>query len=284
VASTLLAGGLLMMKSRSEALPAATGRGTLRALVAWIRDPTWLGGLFIQALGYALYIAALSGAPVSIVAVMMQGGIALFVLFAVVILGERAAAREWLGIGAILAGMALLAVSLPAGEDVGALDPRALLALSVVLVAMSLVPMGAQRLKRNGAAAAIFSGIAFGLGGLFTKAMTDDFMAREGVAIALRIASNPYVYLACVANTVGIIMLQNSFHDARGIIAMPLSSALSNLVPIAGGMIAFGERLPAQHLAAALRIAAFALTIVAGGLLAGSRASSALAHSQPLVT
>jgi len=67
-------------------------------------------------------------------------------------------------------------------------------------------------------------------------------------------------------------MLQNSFHSARGIIAMPLSGALSNIVPIAGGMIVFGERLPAGSMAAAMRVGAFALTIAAGALLAGSRA------------
>ena len=45
------------------------------------------------------------------------------------------------------------------------------------------------------------------------------------------------------ANLAGMVMLQNSFHQARGIITMPLSSALSNLVPIVGGMLAFGEGL-----------------------------------------
>ena len=42
--------------------------------------------------GYALSVVALAGAPVSLVAVMMQGGIALFVLFAIRFLGERAGA------------------------------------------------------------------------------------------------------------------------------------------------------------------------------------------------
>ena len=74
-----------------------------------------------------------------------------------------------------------------------------------------------------------------------------------------------------VANIVGIVMLQNSFHSARAIIAMPLSGALSNIVPIIGGMIVFGERLPADSMAAAMRVGAFVLTIAAGALLAGSR-------------
>jgi hypothetical protein len=77
-----------------------------------------------------------------------------------------------------------------------------------------------------------------------------------------------------IANIVGMIMLQNSFHSARAIIAMPLSGALSNIVPIVGGMLVFGERLPTGSVSAAMRVGAFVLTIAAGALLAGSREQS----------
>ncbi len=52
---------------------------------------------------------------------------------------------------------------------------------------------------------------------------------------------------------------------------MPLSSALSNLVPIFGGIVAFGERLPETTPAAAMRVGAFALTIASGALLSATR-------------
>lgn len=272
VASVLMALGLLMMKSRSAHLPMAAGANTIGAIVAWIRDPMWIGGLGVQTAGWALYVIAVSRAPVSMVAVMMQGGIALFVIASVVILGERANRREWVGIGAIVLGMLMLTLSVQAGETEGAFEPGTLLMFSALLMVAGLAPMAVARLNASGAAAAILSGVAFGLGALFTKAMTEQFTASAAASLALRIVSNPYVYGLIVANIVGIVLLQNSFHSARGIIAMPLSGALSNIVPIAGGMIAFGERLPAGSMAAAMRVGAFALTIAAGALLAGSRA------------
>ena len=271
VSSVLLALGLLMMKAQSDHLPVAAGANIVRSVVAWIRDPMWIGGLGVQTAGWALYVIAVSQAPVSMVAVMMQGGIALFVVGSVLILGERARLREWTGIAAIVFGMVMLTLSIPEGQVEGALQPNTLLALSAILLVAGLAPMNVARLKHSGAAAAIFSGVAFGLGGLFTKAMTDTFLGNDAGPVALRIATNPYVYGVIVTNIAGIVMLQNSFHSARGIIAMPLSSALSNLVPIAGGMLAFGERLPANGAAAAMRIGAFVLTIAAGALLAGSR-------------
>lgn len=271
VASLLMSLGLLMMKSRSAHLPMAAGANTIGAIVAWLRDPMWIGGLGVQTAGWAFYLIAVSRAPVSMVAVMGQGGIALFVIASVAILGERASPREWAGIGAIVFGMLMLTLSLNGGETQGAFEPATLIIFTALLTIAGLAPMAVARLNASGAAAAIFSGVAFGLGGLFTKAMTDDFIAGAAASLAFRIASNPYVYALIVANIIGIVMLQNSFHSSRAIIAMPLSGALSNIVPIVGGMIVFGERLPAGSVPAAMRVGAFVLTIAAGALLAGSR-------------
>ena len=78
------------------------------------------------------------------------------------------------------------------------------------------------------------------------------------------------------SNFGGLVLLQNSFHWARGIIAMPLSSGISNLVPIVGGIIAFDESLPPDSISVTLRIAAFILTILASVLVAGARRSAQL--------
>ena len=263
ISSLLLAVGLLMMKSRGEALPLARGAGTLSAIARWLRDPIWLGGLAVQIAGYAVYLVSLA-APVSLIAVMMQGGIALFVVFAAIFLHERAEPREWVGICGIMVAMLLLAWSLGSGAAQGAVDSTALTVLSVVGIAAAAAPSIDARLRTSGAAPAIASGIVFGLGSLYTKALADSFNPSSVAQIVL----NPWFYLTIVANIAGLVMLQNSFHQARGIIAMPLSSACSNVVPILGGMVAFGEVLPANTFAATMRVGAFVLTVGASALLA----------------
>jgi drug/metabolite transporter (DMT)-like permease len=281
LASALMALGLLMMKSRAAALPDARGRGILRGVMAWLSDPIWAGGMGVQIAGWVLYLAAVAHAPVSMVAVMMQGGIALFVIFSAVVLGERARASEWAGIIAIVIGMILLSLSLSAGASQGAIDDRLVIALSIVLAILAAASFSRPRLARGGTAQAIGSGIAFGLAGLYTKAMTDAFEASSA-DLAMRIAADPWVYAMVAANLTGMVMLQNSFHQARGIITMPLSSALSNLVPIAGGMLAFGERLPSDPIAAAMRVAAFILTIAASTTLAASQEEKPAREAVPL--
>jgi hypothetical protein len=276
LASALMAAGLVLMKSRAAVLPKATGMGTLRAVLAWIRDPIWLAGVGVETLGYAAYVVALSGAPVSMVAVMMEGGIAMFVIFAVTFLAERATPREWLGIAAIVIAMTLLGLSLPAGETSAAPGPLRLAEVTAAIIMVSFIPMMAVRWRESGMAAAVVSGFAFGLGSLYAKAMTDYFIAEPSTQMALMVLADPYVYLAIAANIAGMILLQNSFHSARGIVALPISSALSNLIPIAGGMIAFGEGLPADPVAAGLRIGAFALTLMTSLLLAGAEDAAAV--------
>lgn len=270
LASTLMALGLLMMKSRAGMLPDARGSRVISGVLAWLRDPMWAGGMGVQIAGWVMFVIAVSHAPVSMVAVMMQGGIALFVTFSVVVLGERARPAEWVGIVAIVIGMILLSMSLSAGASQGAMDGRIVVALSIVLVIIAAASFTRPRLAQGGTAQAIGSGIAFGLATLYTKAMTDAIEASSA-DLAMGLVSNPWVYATIAANLTGMIMLQNSFHQARGIITMPLSSALSNLVPIVGGMLAFGERLPANPIAATMRVAAFILTIAASTTLAAAQ-------------
>ena len=269
--SALFALGLLMMKSRAAHLPVAQGIGAWRAVMVWIRDTIWISGLLVQTIGYALFVISLTAAPISLVSVMMQGGIALFVLFAVIFLGETARPSEWAGIAITIFGMLLLAISLSAGEAQGPTANEAMIIVSAILLVIGYLPMRLRRMRDSGIGAAIFSGILFGLASLYTKGMTDDYQAREIVAPILRVATNPYLYGVIIANIIGMVALQNAFSAARGIIAMPLSSALSNIVPIGGGIIVFGEHLPAQTVPAAMRIGAFVLTIIGSALLANAQ-------------
>jgi uncharacterized membrane protein len=269
VASLLLAFGLMMMKVRAGALPMARGRGILGAVVAWIRDPIWIGGLMVQAAGYALYMVALVGTPVSMMAVAMQGGVALFVVLSVAFLGERARLWEWLGIGAVVVAALMLTGSLDADAAENLLQTDALALASVAAVAIILALLLARGLRQNGAATAIASGIALGFASLYTKPLADRLGgAPDLAALAEVLLASPYTYLTIVTNVAGLVMLQNSFAMGRGIIAMPLSSAISNVIPIAGGIAVFGERLPGEPFAAAMRAGAFALTIVASAALA----------------
>lgn len=269
-ASVLLAVGFLLMKSRAAELAPAEGAGFLRALAQWFSDCIWLAGLALQLVGYALYLVALTGAPVSMLAVMMQAGTGVFVLFSVILFHERASIAEWVGIAGVFVAMVLLGASLEQHAAESSADISALVIATVVGLVVAGVPYLSAPLR--GVASAFASGIVFGLASLYAKAMMQTFATEDSSFWSgIQTMLTAWPYLAAVANFSGLVLLQNSFHWSRGIVAMPLSSALSNLVPIVGGMLAFGEHLPAAAIPAAMRIAAFALTIASAGLLAAGR-------------
>jgi uncharacterized membrane protein len=270
LASVMLAAGLAMMKSRAHALPAAQGIAILRAIALWICDLAWLSGLTLETAGYVLYFVALVEAPVSLVAVMMQGGIAVFVIIAIVFLHERMSSAEAAGIVGIILAMVFLALSLQSTPSQGRLNSFSLAVFSVLILLGTAILCSAHRLRFNRTAPAIASGVAFGLSSLYTKALAGIFVTHSGYTIAAQTAASPWLYLMIVSNIGGLVLLQNSFHWARGIIVMPLSSAISNLVPIVGGIMAFDETLPSNPMSAALRLAAFSLTIASSALVAGT--------------
>jgi hypothetical protein len=173
-----------------------------------------------------------------------------------------------------------MGLSLSAGEAQSPTDSRLMVVLSLMLLAGGLAPYLVRRFHQNGIAAAIFSGVMFGLASLYAKAMTDYYLLAPAPLI-IRILANPYVYGTILTNIAGMAALQNSFASMRGLIAMPLSTALSNLTPIAGAMIVFGEHLPSSRSAASMRLAAFGLTVVGSALLTNpdkeDRAEKALA-------
>jgi hypothetical protein len=169
----------------------------------------------------------------------------------------------------------LLAASLGDGAAEGAIHTHKLEEASALAVVVAISPLLGGRTRHSGAGYAIASGIAFGMGCLYTKALADNLTGAASFATLMdRLLECPYTYLIIVANVAGLVLLQNAFALGRGIIAMPLSSAFSSTIPIIGGMAAFGERLPSDPRGAAMRLGAFVLTIAAGMTLAAGDLSS----------
>jgi len=259
VASTTLTIGLYVLKGAAVRLPSLDGGG--RAWLAMVRDPAWLAGVALQTAGYALYVYALTDAPLSLVHTVLNGGVALFVVLSVVGLGERATPSEWLGVGVTLVALLLLGISLGDEESVAA-APRGELAFSLATTALAMLAVVADRSERRAIGSAVASGLLLGLGSVYAK----DLASAPSVGAALTSAALP---LSLVANLAGFGLMQWAFQAGRGLVVMPLFSCLSNLVPVVAGVVVFGEALPDHGVAAVLRPLAFALALGGTALLAG---------------
>jgi multidrug transporter EmrE-like cation transporter len=274
VASTLLTAGLYFMKREAERLPSLGGGWRLSAWWAFVQNGWWLLGLLLQIAGYGFYFLSLRVAPLSIVHAVLNGGIALFVLLAVIGLGEDPRPVEWFAVAVITSSLIILSLSLASTPAVSAPEhgtmpfSAAVLALAAVAVATDPRP---GRTTGLGAA----SGLVLGLASVYAKGLANDLGLTAGAAL--------HLLLTIGANLVGFAMMQAAFQRSRGVVVVPLLAALSNLVPIIGGIVVFGETLPSTEPAAVLRPLAFALAILGAALLAGfgERTSPALLKAQP---
>jgi len=226
----------------------------LRQLVTNFRwMVAWLSGW----VGWGFYILALALAPLSLVQAITAGGIGMLALgshFFVTPLRvlERRAAYV------ATAGLVLVATSVRAH---GQSHPVSLHALEfTVITGLGIALLCVLVSRRIGLA--IASGICYGVGDVATKG------AFSGVPILI-----VFVIAAYVA---GFATLQFAFQRSSLLVSGGLSFLFSNVIPLACGVLLFGER-PQGTAATVLRYSGFVVVIlgaVAISTTAGSKESS----------
>jgi multidrug transporter EmrE-like cation transporter len=261
VSSVAFSVGFYFMKRQAERLPSLGGGWRPTAWWAFLHDPLWLLGVALQTGGFGLYLAALRAAPLSVVHTALSGGVALFVLLAVVGLGEQLRASEWLGVGCVVAGLIVLGFSL-ADSPAPAAVAHGTVAFSLALIGLSVAALAGDPAPGRAIGLSIACGLTLGLASVFAKSLA----GADSLAAALR---SHDLLLMLAANLVGFALMQAALQVGRGVVVVPIFSTLSNVVPVVGGIVLYGEWMPRAAAAAILRPLAFLLAIGGAALLAG---------------
>src|ERR671935_815137 len=108
----------LLCKHRGAvAAPDVELRQPLRSAAALFRSRWWTIGFAVAIGAWALHVAALAVAPLSLVETTISGGLVLLAWIAERWFGVRVGVREWVGLGLCAVGLALLAVTSVGGAD-----------------------------------------------------------------------------------------------------------------------------------------------------------------------
>ena len=99
--------------------PRSRSRRPLVSLRLLFRHRRWLVGFSVGIGGWALYVAALALAPLSLVQAVSAGGIGILAAARPARLERALARREWVAVGISLSGLVLLGASLAGGSDSG---------------------------------------------------------------------------------------------------------------------------------------------------------------------
>jgi len=255
LAAVAIGGGYALQHASAAGLPPLSLRRPVRSLVSLFSSGRWSLGFFGGIAGWAVYVEALRLAPLSLVQASSAGGIGVLALG-----GGRLSRSERAGVGAALAGLVLLALSVGAHATTarGAVLPVALW-MGGSLAAAGLL----ARCRRTAAGLGTAAGILYAAGDVGTKA---------AVGGGVRLAFVP-VLLAC--HGLAFVCLQLAFQRGGRLASAGLAVLWTNALPIVAGTALFAESLPGG-LRGGLRVAAFVL------VLAGAVALSRRGDSIPL--
>jgi hypothetical protein len=249
--------GYYAQHGAAAALPPLSVRHPLRSLAALFGNRRWLVGFWTGIAGWVLYVVALTLAPLSLVQACAAGGLAILAALA----GVRSR-RERLAVATSVAGLVLLAISL-AGTVTGSRhanlrDAAVWMVASAVVAAVAASPATAAGL---GTAA----GILYAAGDVGTKA---------AVSGSFHVWFVPAL-LAC--HGLAFVALQLAFQRGSALTSAGLATLWTNALPIAAGMVVFGEPLPGGALGVA-RVAAFVAVVAGAALLTRPGEGAAVAR------
>jgi drug/metabolite transporter (DMT)-like permease len=242
---------------------------TMRSLLA---SRLWLAGGALGVIGWALSIAALTQAPLSLVQAFLIGGIALLAPFAMRILRDRMTARELAGI--ILVVVALVALTLGRGR-VGVHSQFHHRTLGLYL-AIALAAGGSLLLikRRRTLMLALTGGVLYGAADVAIKALT-GLAGHHHLTTAL---TSPWMIVVVATSVGAFFCFQKALQSGRAMPVIALMTAGNNVVSILGGLTVFRDPIGHHPAWAALHMAAFALIVIGAWLLAPAQAAAAGEH------
>jgi hypothetical protein len=262
-AAVLFAVGAVVQQEVTEGT-ASGGKLNLRRLLT---RPAWLAGQAATVAGVALQVVALGLAPVSVVQPLLAAG--LVVALAIRSIRDRSlpSGTDLLGAALTAGGLAVFLIAARPADvaDDGVPGPLAVLAATLLAVALVALASRAKEGARGALAAGLAAGIAMGIAAVLVSA-TLKTLSHGGVGQAVGSAA---LWGAAVAGIAAEFGSQQAF--SRGALAwsLPALTVADPLAAVPAARILLGERLEPGH--AAVWVPAAIVAAVGVGLLARSR-------------
>ena len=258
VSTTLQAVGTVMQKRAVDAAPPFEGRSTWANARGLLARPAWLAGWVLTSVGILLNLVALGLADMTVVQPLLGFGLVVLGVLSHFWLGERVGRREVLGMAIAVGGVVWLGFTSSAprvSEDIDTqcyLTPRAMFFYVVILASIAL-PWAWSRARGYRSASVVFALVSAAcsvVGFTFAKGAS-SLVDAHGLGAALAI---PAAWLCggvfLVFTTLAIALQQLSLQKGRAVVAAPLFSLASMVLPVAPGVLVFGETLDATRIAA----------------------------------
>ena len=261
------------------AAPDVDMRHPLRSAIDLFRSKWWSIGWGVAAVAFALHVAALTLAPISLGQAVLAGGLVFLAVLAERFFGMELGRRQWIGIGVVAVSLSLLTVT--GGGEGGARSGYSLAGMIIfegIAICLGLVLVLSHLVERipvqRGVLLGIAAGLGFGISDVAVKALSGDL--ESGPAGLL----SPWTVVIVTAAVFSFYASARSLQIGDGVAVIAVTSVAANLSTIIAGLAVFGDRLGDTPLVVGVRVAAFALILLGAALIpAPVRAGEALKES-----
>jgi drug/metabolite transporter (DMT)-like permease len=278
--SALVTNLAFLFKHRGAvAAPDVDMRHPLRSAIDLFRSKWWSIGWGLAAVAFALHVAALTLAPISIGQAVLAGGLVFLAVLAERFFGFQLGRRQWVGISLVAVSLSLLTLT---GESEGGAQSGYSLAGMIIFesiaVCVGLLLVFSHLIERipvqRGVLLGIAAGLGFGISDVAIKALSGDL---DSGPIGLL---SPWSVVIVTAAVFSFFASARSLQIGDGVAVIAVTSVAANLSTILAGLAVFGDRLGNDALVIGVRSAAFALILAGAALIpAPVRAGEALEES-----
>lgn len=191
-----------------------------------LRRPLWLLGLVLGIVGIGPQLLALGWAPFAVVQTALAAGIVLLVFIGVRYLGEQVDRRTLIGVGLLIAGVALVSWGAPAHSE-GHRGGIAVISVASVTALLALAPFALRRAGGDRGLVLVFaSGFGFAATNIATKLGSDDVGLRHWPNAAA------WGVMAIALGIVATVTGMTAFQKCAATVAVPISTAVQTFWPI----------------------------------------------------
>jgi multidrug transporter EmrE-like cation transporter len=266
----------LLKHKGAVAAPDVDVRHPLRSAVDLFRSKWWSIGWGVAVAAFALHVAALTLAPISVGQAVLAGGLVFLAVLAERFFGFELGRRQWVGIGLVAVSLTLL--TLTGGGGGRAHSDYSLAGMIVfegIAVGVGVILVLSHLIERiavqRGVLLGLAAGLGFGISDVAIKALSGDL---DSGPIGLL---SPWSVVIVTAAVFSFYASARSLQIGDGVAVIAVTSVAANLSTILAGLAVFGDRLGNDALVVGLRVVAFALILAGAALIpAPVRAGDAL--------
>jgi drug/metabolite transporter (DMT)-like permease len=270
--------GFLLRHRGAVEAPDVDMHRPLRSAIDLFRSKWWTIGYGLAIVAYLLHVGALTLASLSLVQVVLAGGIVLLAVIGERFFGFELGSRQWCGVVFASAGLALLALTGEArsGQDSADYSVAAMLAFEAALIGAGTALILAHRLGRLRSRLGVLLGVSAGLLFSVTHVAVKALSGKADTSVA-EIVTSPYLAIAAAGGVAAFFVSARSLQLGPAVPVIAVTSIAANASAIPAGIIVFGDPLGSDPVAIAVRSVAFVLVVAAAALIpAPMRAADAV--------